>query len=263
MTERRLAYLDRSEITRRAPTAVVVLPLGATEQHGPHLATGTDHLIVEWVAEQAASAASDTTDVIIAPTIPFGFSAHHLAFGATISISTRTLGAFLEESCASLVACGFPTVFILNGHGGNDELVRVVARQVGSDTGAVIAAGSYWVIAWDRLLALGVQDFGRLPGHAGAFETALLSAARPDLAPASRPARPAAYLRRERYYPDVHVEDAAAWRAGDGFSDDPSAASDEMGHKAAAEIVAAVADALRNLGRTDRSGNAPPDQSKE
>ena len=155
--EHRLALLNRSEVAQRAPDAIVVLPLGATEQHGPHLALGTDHLLVDRVACDAAAALAGRPDVIVAPTIPFGFSAHHMPFGATVSISTRTLMRFLEEACHSLLASGFRRVFILNGHGGNEELVRVVARQVGADATALVAAGSYWVIAWDRLIAAGVR----------------------------------------------------------------------------------------------------------
>lgn len=252
MTERRLAHLDRTEVARRARDALVVVPLGATEQHGPHLATGTDHLVVEWIGDRAAEAAADVADVIVAPTIPYGFSAHHMTFGATVSISTGTLAAFLEDACRSLLASGFRRVFLLNGHGGNDELIRVVARQVGADGSGLVAAGSYWVIAWDRLLALGVDEVGRLPGHAGAFETSLLSAIRPDLAAAHPPARPAPFARRVRYPSAVHLEDAAQWRSGDGFSDDPSAASAALGSRAAEEIVAAVADAFRAVARHPR-----------
>ena len=256
--ERRLAYLTRTEITQRARDAVAVLPIGATEQHGPHLITGTDHLVVDHIARRAADACSDRADVIVAPTIPYGFSAHHRQFGATVSISTPALLAFLDEACRSLLASGFTRVFILNGHGGNDELIRVVARQVGTDTGALVAAGSYWVIAWDRLRAAGIQDVGRLPGHAGAFETSLVAALFPSsVRPA--PHRPSPVLPRDRYQPDVHIEDPVEWARGDGYSDDPSAARADVGHRAVNEIVAAVADAFTAFaGRLAGSRPSPP-----
>lgn len=245
--EHRLARLNRTELAERAAGALVVLPLGATEQHGPHLATGTDHLVVERIADAAAQAAADAVDVIVAPTIPFGFSPHHLAFGATVSISMRTLAAFLEEASRSLLASGYNRLMILNGHGGNDELVRVVARQVAADAGLVVAASSYWVLAWDQLVKLGVQRFGRLPGHAGVFETSLLTALRPDLPRTSVEPREMGYLVRSRYYPDLHVEDQENWRRSDGYSDNPAAADLELGRRAADEIIAAVADAFRSL----------------
>jgi creatinine amidohydrolase len=245
--EHRLALLNRTEIGARAGGALAVLPVGETEQHGPHLATGTDHLIVESIAHAAAEAAADAADVLVAPTIPFGFSAHHLAFGATVSISTRTLSAFLEDACRSLLASGFPRLIILNGHGGNDELVRVVARQVATDTGQVVAATSYWVLAWDRLVNLGVQRFGRLPGHAGVFETSMLTALRPDIPRTAAVPRTVDHLVRSRYYPDVHVEDQESWGQTDGYSDNPAAADPELGRRAAEEVIAAVADTFRSL----------------
>ena len=242
--EHRLAYLTRTEVADRAETAIAVLPIGATEQHGPHLITGTDHLVVEEVALRAAEAAAGRADVVVAPTLPYGFSAHHLHFGATVSISTRTLLAFLEDACRSLIASGFGRVFVLNGHGGNEELIRVVARQVGTDTGALVAAGSYWVIAWDRLDAAGVQDVGRLPGHAGAFETSLMASLRPESVrlPPERPS--AISAPRVRYHADVHVEDLGEWARSEGYSDNPAAASADIGRRALDEIVASVADAF-------------------
>lgn len=249
--EHRLAFLTRSEVGERAADAVAVLPLGATEQHGPHLAIGTDHLVVDRVACDAAAALAGRPDVIVAPTIPFGFSAHHMPFGATVSISTQTLMRFLEEACHSLLASGFRRVFILNGHGGNEELVRVVARQVATDAHALVAAGSYWVIAWDRLIAAGVQEVGQLPGHAGAFETSLMRAVLPATAKFRPPVRPADYLVRTRYHSDFHIENPRPWGEGDGFSDDPSAASTKLGMLALTEIVDGVADAFRQLAQQD------------
>ena len=238
------ARMTRTEITRRAPGALAVLPLGATEQHGLHLPTGTDHLLVETIAARAAGVAAGRADVIVAPTIPYGFSAHHVGFGATVTISTGTLSGLLEEACTSLIACGFRHVFILNGHGGNEELIRVVARQVGTTSGAIVAASSYWVIAWDRLRSAGIDAIGRLPGHAGAFETSLLGAARPDVFIAQPPDRPAESPSRLRYHADVHVENVRAWQAGDGFSDNPARADAALGRRALDEIVGAVAEAF-------------------
>lgn len=254
--EHRLAYLTRTEVAERAEDALAVLPIGATEQHGPHLITGTDHLAVEQFALRAAARAEPRADVIVAPTIPFGFSGYHLQFGATVSISTRTLLAFLEEACRSLIASGFRRVFILNGHGGNDELVRVAARQVGTDTGALVAAGSYWVIAWDRLRAAAVHELGRLPGHAGAFESSLVAALFPD-SPRVLPHRPTPSTPRAHYQPDVHIENTADWTGIDGYSDDPSAADTETGRRAVDEIVAAVADAFSSVAA--RTAAAPLD----
>lgn len=254
-TEHLLARLTRTEITRRAPAAVAVVPVGATEQHGPHLPVGTDHLLVETIAARAAIAAAERADVLVAPTLPYGFSAHHVGFGGTVTLSMRTLLGLLEDTCTSLLNCGFRRVFILNGHGGNDELIRVAAREVGVASRAVVAASSYWIIAWDRLRAAHVDELGRLPGHAGAFETSLLAAAHPGLASGDLPRGDGSNPRRERYYPDVHVEDMSVWEDGDGFFDSPARADPAVGATALELITAAVADAFVEVASTRTSSD--------
>ena len=80
------AELTRTELAALAPLALAVVPLGATEQHGPHLPTGTDSLHAEWVARDAAQQASAEIQLVVTPTLPFGSSEHHFPFGATISL---------------------------------------------------------------------------------------------------------------------------------------------------------------------------------
>ncbi|MFS0892888.1 creatininase family protein [Microbacterium sp. 179-I 3D3 NHS] len=236
-----LATLDRTEIGRRAPGAIAVLPIGATEQHGPHLPTGTDHLVVAHVAERAAELLDGVVDVIVAPTLPFGYSPHHLPFGATISLTASTVLSLLGEACASLLAAGFRGVFILNGHGGNEDLVIVAAREAGTASGAVVGAGSYWSIAWADLDRAGFQQKGEVPGHAGAFETSVMRALGASVDAPRRSWSPAP---RTHYHPDFHVESAAGWAESRGFSDDPAAGSAADGERALAVIARAVADAL-------------------
>ncbi len=80
----------RTELRALAPNALVVLPTGAIEQHGPHLPVGTDFFAVEHVARTAAAEAAAQIPVLVTPTMPFGSSHHHLPFGGTMSLSTET-----------------------------------------------------------------------------------------------------------------------------------------------------------------------------
>ena len=84
------AELNREQIRAAAPDSLVVLPIGATEQHGPHLATGMDYFTVESVAREAASIASARIPIVVTPALPFGSSHHHFVFGGTLSLSTET-----------------------------------------------------------------------------------------------------------------------------------------------------------------------------
>ena len=76
--------MTRQQINAVAPRAIAVLPTAATEQHGPHMAVGTDTLLVTTVAQRAAQVAADTVPVIITPPLPFGSSHHHYPFGGTL-----------------------------------------------------------------------------------------------------------------------------------------------------------------------------------
>src|SRR6187455_1240471 len=141
------AELNREQLRALAPDALALLPIGATEQHGPHLATGMDFLTIESIATEAARRA--TVPVVVTPVLPFGSSHHHFVFGATLSLSTETYYHVLYELLESLVTDGFTRIFVVNGHGGNHELAQLATRDVALRHPVRAAAGSYWTVAWD------------------------------------------------------------------------------------------------------------------
>ena len=171
---RLFAEMNREELRAAAPESLAVLPIGATEQHGPHLPTGTDLFAVEAVAREAAAQASDKIPIIVTPTLPFGSSHHHFIFGATLSLSTETYYRVLCDLVESLITDGFKKIFLVNGHGGNHELAQLAARDLALRHPVRVAAGSYWTIAWPDLIAIGAHLGRRLPGHAGDFETSMI-----------------------------------------------------------------------------------------
>ncbi|MGH8794533.1 MAG: creatininase family protein, partial [Stackebrandtia sp.] len=87
---RRLAALDREQVARLAPEAVLVLPVGAVEQHGPSLPLGTDAALAEATAAAGIEASTTSREMVLAPTVPYGNSIHHL-FACAGSLSSRTL----------------------------------------------------------------------------------------------------------------------------------------------------------------------------
>ena len=254
----RLLFDEHNRVELRALAeagAVVVMPVGATEQHGPHLPVGTDTWGVEWVARAAAARVASTggARVLVAPTLPFGSSPHHLPFGGTISIPTTTYFELLVAILESLVTDGFRRIFLVNGHGGNHELIQVAARDVALRHPVVIAAGSWWNIAWDVLVEAGAGDVGRLPGHAGGFETSLVMAMRPDAPlgefPAARVVN-AAPADPRRFSPLVRTEIHDFWQSVDGYSDAPTNASREAGERF---LEVSVAELARRIGELARS----------
>ena len=173
-TVRRWDALTREEISDLAPSALLVLPVGATEQHGPHLATGTDALIAAAVAERAAAAASRPETILLAPVLPYGASDHHLPFGGTLSLGVATFQLVLQDVLASAASAGVRRVFVLNAHGGNAAACAIAVAEASRGLGLVAATA----MASDLVDPAEIE--GPLHGHAGSFETSLLLALDPD-----------------------------------------------------------------------------------
>jgi creatinine amidohydrolase len=240
-----LHEITRQEAASRAANALVVLPVGATEQHGPHLPLGTDFLIVEHITRAAAQEARRSIDVLVAPTLQVGSSHHHLPFGGTISLSTERYYAALSDLVESLIESGFRRIFILNGHGGNHEIIQLVARDLALKHPVNLGAASYWDLAREAVAEREPDLHGRFPGHAGVFETSLIMALRPDLVDEPRPHRTAEDLARTIIPPDqFRAERHGFWLSIDGYTDSPDLASPEWGQRLLGVIVPAVAGAL-------------------
>ncbi|TFG86888.1 MAG: creatininase family protein, partial [Gemmatimonadales bacterium] len=101
--------------------ATVVVAVGSTEQHGPHLPTMTDTRIGDAVAERVARKLGNA---LLARTVSVGVSEHHLAFGGTVSIQPDTLRLVLRDYIDSLARCGFRRIVFLPSHGGNFSTVQ-------------------------------------------------------------------------------------------------------------------------------------------
>lgn len=236
------AEMTREQLRTLAPNTTLVLPLGAVEQHGPHLPTGTDYFTVEHLARAAADRASSEIAIVVAPALPFGSSDHHLIFGATLSLKTETYYRVLMDLLRSLVTDGFRRIFLLNGHGGNHELAALAARDIALELPARIAAASYWTIAWDALIAAEAHRGCLLPGHAGIFETSMMLALRPELVAAERPHRDDVQDADPRsFHSPYRHERHGFWKEIDGYSDSPDKGSAERGAVYWEAVIGAVA----------------------
>jgi creatinine amidohydrolase len=244
----RFHELNRTQLNMLARRAIVLLPTGATEQHGPHLTVGTDTLTAGALAAAAADAVAADIDVIVAPTLPFGSSPHHLPFGGTMSVTTETYYRLIGDLLNSLADGGFRRIMIVNGHGGNNELIQLAARDTALNRPLAVAAASYWTMAWPQLVAAGAGRVGHLPGHAGEFETSVIMHLHPALVPAERPARELTVrsdppMATDSYRSEIH----GFWQTIDGYSDSPAAATAEAGARYFAAAVSGVVAALRSF----------------
>ncbi|WP_437200821.1 creatininase family protein [Planctomicrobium sp. SH664] len=240
-----LEELTRTAAREAAPRTLLVWPVGAIEQHGPHLPVGTDTFTIEHLARQAAARAAESIPVFVAPTLPFGSSHHHLPFGGTMSLGTEAFYRTTYDLAESLVTSGFRKIFILNGHGGNHELLQLVARDLARVHPVSVAAASYWTVAWEALVALDAHVDSRLPGHAGAFETSVMLALRPELVRDPRPHRVILPSTDPRGFAQSYrAEHHGCWDKTDGYSDSPDRGTTERGRQYLNATINALARAM-------------------
>jgi creatinine amidohydrolase len=162
-----------------ARDAVVLLPVGATEQHGPHLPTGVDDFLAAEVCHRAAALASVHVPVVVTPSVPTGLSEHHMAFGGTLTLTLTTLHALLRDICRSVIRAGFSRILIVNGHGGNMTALNALTTELTAELAAPIAFASYFGAGRNVVReTLETQD-GLM--HACEGETSMMMATRPGL----------------------------------------------------------------------------------
>jgi mycofactocin precursor peptide peptidase len=155
-----LELLPWTEVAARSAQSLLVVPLGSTEQHGPHLPTGTDSAIAVALAVRLGAA---RPDVIVAPALPYGAAGEHAGFAGTLSIGAAALETVIVELVRS--ADDFAGVVLVSGHGGNAApLAGAVAtlRQEGRN-----------VLAWAPRVTGG-------DAHAGRTETSMMLALAPE-----------------------------------------------------------------------------------
>lgn len=226
------------ESTREAlrdalPDSAVVVPVGAIEQHGPYLPVWTDSLIVSTLVTAAAG-----EQCVVAPTVSFGASDHHLPFGGTLSLSVETMLAVLLDLARSVATCGGRRLAFVNGHGGNRGVCHAAAAAAATRFDLTVSYLDYWSV-WHP--GAGAPPW---PGHAGRFETALVRAIRPDLVGAAPPRERVPVLPEHPGW-DLHSEQL--WHDIDGYTDDPSLATEQDGKQWLDALVAALHTRLAQL----------------
>ncbi|HET9772647.1 MAG TPA: mycofactocin biosynthesis peptidyl-dipeptidase MftE [Acidimicrobiia bacterium] len=217
-----LAALTWREVAPVASRSVLAVPVGSTEQHGPHLPLGTDSAVAVALAERLAIA---RPDVLVAPVLPYGSAGEHAAFAGTLSIGSGALEMVLVEMGRS--ADAFAGVVFVSGHGGNAEPLAAAV--------ATLRAEGRNVLAWAPRVSGG-------DAHAGRTETSLLLALAPESVrlAAAEPGdrRPLGSVMGELRRGGVAAVSA------NGVLGDPTGATAEEGERLvadlAADLVAAV-----------------------
>jgi creatinine amidohydrolase len=169
--------------------SVVVLPIGAVEQHGPHLPLMTDYLLADSIGNAAVEEARQQgLDVWILPTIAYTKSDEHSWAPGTMWLSWDTLMRTIVDLGRSVAATPATRLVFLNGHGGNTALLQVAVREVRRRFGLRTFAMPSLVGGTDRPNGEGVDERG-LSIHGGASETSMVMYVRPDLVDLSKAER--------------------------------------------------------------------------
>jgi creatinine amidohydrolase len=176
MTTIALADLTGAEI-RAGGFDKAVLPVGATEFHGDHLPYGTDTLMAEALARRFAA---DLGGMLLLPSIPYGPSAHHLAFPWTLSIQPATLTALVIDISESLLHHDIRKLLVVTAHDGNPAPVEIACRALHARHGLNVALFSGWQGKARALLA--PRGVAIDLDHAGESEMSMTLYAAPALA---------------------------------------------------------------------------------
>ncbi|MCR4392249.1 MAG: creatininase family protein [Candidatus Acetothermia bacterium] len=171
----RIGWVEAKERLLRA--GVALLPVGSTEQHGPHLPLGTDWMTAEAIARRA----SERGGWVVLPTVPVGASEHHRQFWGTLWVPPDVLRDYVIGIARALASHGLSRVVFVNGHGGNTGALDAAARVLRWD--GIFA----YVYVWWRAIPEVIAEVVEGGGHAGEMETSVVLAIAPEL------------VRRERY----------------------------------------------------------------
>lgn len=231
---RYLPYLSWTEIAELPDKAntVIVLPTGATEQHGPHLPCAVDTVIAAGVIGHALHRLPAEVPAYAMAPVTYGKSEEHLHFPGTVTLSGETLLATMNEIGESVYRAGFRKLLIVNGHGGQPQVMEMAARELRLRHGDFIVVPSFtWRVPHVAGRFLSEKE-KKLAMHAGHGETALMLALAPETVRMDRavanypPEFPSSLLS-----PDGRP--ACAWSARDfgpsGVIGDPLGATREQG----------------------------------
>jgi mycofactocin system creatininase family protein len=223
-----LTWPDAAE--RLQEVDIALLPVGAIEQHGPHLPLDTDSFDAGYLANRVAEACSDPRPLVL-PLIPYGVSYHHADFPGTISVGNEALSRMVYDVGMSAARNGITKLIIINGHGGNTPTLKFAAQMINRD------AHIFSCVDTGETSDVDLAEICETPNdvHAGEIETSTSLALRPHLVRMEA---------AERFVPDFSsryldftTRRSVEWYAktvsisGSGVLGDPTKASRDKGDR--------------------------------
>ena len=228
--------------------AIVIVPVGSIEQHGPHLPVEVDSMLGETVALGTARLVAEKEPCLVLPMMWQGLSEHHMSFGGTITLDDATFLAVIRCIVKSIVRHGFKRIVLLNGHGGNENALRVAADMLTPEFQVPIVEFTYWYAAAKSIAAILEKQTGLR--HACEAETSMMMTLRPDLVARDR-IDIAVKANITPQIEDVSGGGVYRWRtlgamSSAGVIGHPEAATTEKGTRLIADIAKEISGKLLN-----------------
>lgn len=171
-------------------TAVAVLPVAATEQHGPHLPLSVDQSLVDGIVAESLAHLPPVLPALFLPTQQVGYSPEHSAYPGTLSLSAETVMRTWTELGACVARAGVKKILLFNSHGGQVSLMDIVARELRTHHSMIAYSCSWWNLPLgDEVKGLFTAEEHRFGVHAGAIETSMMLALRPQFVDSARARR--------------------------------------------------------------------------
>jgi creatinine amidohydrolase len=247
---RRYEDLTGPEIAERVqPDSILLLPIGAVEQHGPHLPLAVDHVIAHETATAVVATCGEELDVWQLPTLSISKSNEHAWSPGTLWYSAETMMAILRDLGRGLASTGAERLVLLNGHGGNTTLLNTALRelrlQYGFKTFLVHPSvpPAYGGTSTADELGMGI--------HGGRNETAVFMHLRPELVDLSKAERKVPEALAQNRFVKFGGSVMFGWLSNDfdadGYIGDPTGATADLGKELFEANVAHLAEQLAEI----------------
>ncbi len=245
---------DEVETYLKTGEGIIILPLGSTEEHGPHGPMGTDTFAARIVCRGVA----DRLDAILAPAVPFGMCFDQRHFKGTIALKPSTYSFLLKEICDNFIRDGYRLVLAISGHRGNDHAALCGLQEAGYDSDTHVLYMSYQDANRGRLAGVVGPDAAKhirpedmkygADGHGGSVELSIAEAHAHNsvrMDKRKKPDRgPADMLRSFPFRAVLNIEEVAPT---DGYFGDPAIVSQGLGERIAEKTAEQIASDVRRF----------------
>ncbi len=247
---RELTTLEAGALRDR--DCVAILPMAATEQHGPHLPLGVDAFINHGVLERAVALAPADLNFVVLPASEIGKSNEHLDFAGTLTLTAETLIRVVTEIATGVERVGLRKIVLFNSHGGQPQIADIVAQDLRARLRMIAVPVNSWrLMRADDMFDATEIRYGL---HGGAVETSIMMHLRPDLVRrAELRDFPSSAAAIERDFPHLAPDGRVrfAWQAQDlnreGATGNAAAADAEKGRALVDRAARGLIDILRDL----------------